>query len=229
MDLRKYAKPFQVLGVVGVIVLIPAAVLYAVGESGFEYGFDPAKGGGYFERYSTYNWGAIITLLVIGMVLLGVSAVLQRWKADWPEGFYRAAESIVPSPTRAPGVRAQRSRLLLSGPVPARRLHQQLLDGFMAAPEPRRDAAVYLLESVPGRVRVGFGVAGSDPLWQVEAHIDQAGPDRSTAIVSVTDARAEGQGLLAGEVLDAMFDHLEQVIPRVAPAVTVIRGAAAVG
>lgn len=224
--MRANVRPFYIPVAIGGIFLAAALWVYSSGESGVEWTFDYSTGESSTQQYSTYAWGTIITLLLIGIALLLVGAWLQKTRVDWPPAIRRALAGVNLQPQRGPGMTALRSRLLIAGPVPAQQLHQRLLDGFMAAPEPRQDAAVYLLESVPGRVRVAFGIAEAAPLWQVEAAVSQIGPDRSTAMVTVTDSRHEGQGLVAGEVLDAMFDHLARSVPRAAPGMTVTRGTA---
>ncbi|MDN5757689.1 MAG: hypothetical protein L0H59_04025, partial [Tomitella sp.] len=179
--------------------------------------------------YSTYNWPAIIVFGIIGFALAGLTGWLKREGVGWPASWQRAFADLRLAPSSAAGTRARASRLMFAGPVSAQTMHGTLLEAIAPDPGPGRDPRVYLVESVQGQVTVAFGCIGRPPLWDAQARITAIGPQQSSAELTVGATTPAGpsphrDGAIGGEVLDAMFSHVEVTVAQRQPMIAVNRG-----
>ncbi|WP_182345915.1 hypothetical protein [Tomitella gaofuii] len=219
-------RPYYLVGALSTVFMIVFITFAATGESGTEYtwSFD---GESSTESYSTYNVPAMVIFGILGFGGFALTGWMKRHDFDWPKSWQKALSGLRMSPSRAAGMRSLAARVMFAGPLPAQELHGALLHAIAPDPKSGPTPRVYLLESVPGHVAVAFGQSGQPPLWTADLRITASGEGHASAVMVAEPAASSipgnRGGIVGGEVLDAMFDHVESIVPQRNPLVAVNR------
>lgn len=132
--------------------------------------------------------------------------------------------SVPLSPSHPPSPPPPPAVLHVTAQVPPHELHDAVVSLIGARPTPSGpEPVIYQLENRPGLIQVAFGELARAPLFILDVRVTASATESAAefAVTASTSAQPPAMGIVGGEVVDGLFDHVRRNLPLRCPSAIV--------